>query len=128
MSRQEESSVYRALAEAAEAGRECALATILSTRGSTPRKVGSKMLIAPDGEHVGTIGGGCGEGEVIDAALEVIRTGVPTTVRVELTDDILSWSPSVCGGVMRVLVEPVRPCADAADPTTDQAPSPLEDH
>lgn len=127
MSRQEERNVYRALARAAEAGRGCALATILSTKGSTPRKVGSKMLIDPDGEHVGTIGGGCGEGEVIDAALEVIRTGVPRAVQVELTDDILSWSPSVCGGVMRVLVEPMGPATTAAAPSSGQAPPSPED-
>lgn len=118
MSRQEESTVYRALVEAAESGRSCALATILSTKGSTPRKVGSKMLIDPGGEHVGTIGGGCGEGEVIEAAFEVIRSGVPRTVRVELTDDILSWSPSVCGGIMRVFIEPVPPSAQPMCPST----------
>ena len=117
MSRQEESTVYRALVEAAESGRGCALATILSTKGSTPRKVGSKMLIDPGGKHVGTIGGGCGEGEVIEAAFDVIRTGVPKTVRVELTDDILSWSPSVCGGIMRVFIEPVPPSAQPVRPS-----------
>ena len=54
---------------------------------------------------VGTIGGGCGEGEVIVAAKEVIATGASCMVHVELTDAIDSWSPAVCGGTMDVLVE-----------------------
>ena len=109
MSESGDRTVERAVVEAAAAGRPSAQATIISTRGSTPRKVGSKMLIDPAGESAGTIGGGCGEAEVMDAAQEVIRTGVPRTVRVELTDDILSWSPSVCGGVLEVFVEAVCP-------------------
>lgn len=65
------------------------------------------MLIAADGDLLGTIGGGCGEAEVLLAAAEVLETGVPRLVRVELTDDYLSWSPAVCGGVMEVFVEPL---------------------
>lgn len=102
-------TVDQAVVKAAAAGRPSAQATIISAWGSTPRKVGSKMLIDPAEGSVGTIGGGCGEAEVVDAAQEVIRTGVPRTVRVELTDDILSWSPSVCGGVLEVFVEAVCP-------------------
>jgi xanthine dehydrogenase accessory factor len=65
------------------------------------------MLIGADGELVGTIGGGCGEAEVLETARHVIETGLPRLVRVDLTDDYLSWSPAVCGGVMEVFVEPV---------------------
>jgi xanthine dehydrogenase accessory factor len=56
---------------------------------------------------VGTVGGGCGEGEVIDAAHEVIRTGTPQMVRVDLTEDLMSLSPAVCGGTMEIFVEAV---------------------
>lgn len=101
--------VYRALADAAEAGRRVALATVIAARGSTPRDVGSKMVIGSDGTLVGTIGGGCGEGDVLEAAREVLASGSAARVRVELTDDEASWSPAVCGGVMDVFVEPVEP-------------------
>lgn len=102
-----ESEVYRAIVEAADAGRTVVLATVLRTRGSVPRHAGSKMIIDPDRGLIGTIGGGCGEADVIAAARDVARLGIPRVVRVELTDAIDSWSPAVCGGVMEVLVEPV---------------------
>lgn len=101
--------VYRALLEAAAAGRRAALATVVRARGSVPRDVGSKMLIQPGRGLVGTIGGGCGEGEVIAAAEEVLGTGRPRMMRVALMDEVESWSPAVCGGIMDVLVEPVEP-------------------
>lgn len=101
--------VYQALLDAVAEGRAVALATVVAARGSTPRGVGSKMLIDPAGGLVGTIGGGCGEGEVIGAAGVVVATGRPKRIRVELTDAEESWSPAVCGGVMEVLIEPVRP-------------------
>lgn len=99
--------VYRAIVEAAEGGRQVALATVLRTKGSVPRHAGSRMIV--DAQHglVGTIGGGCGEADVIAAARDVVESGVPQVVRVELMDAIDSWSPAVCGGVMEILVEPV---------------------
>jgi xanthine/CO dehydrogenase XdhC/CoxF family maturation factor len=100
-------TVYRAVVEAAAANRAVALATVLSTRGSVPRHAGSKMVVDPASGIVGTIGGGCGEAEVMEAARQVIHDGIPQVVRVELTDAIDSWSPAVCGGVMDILIEPV---------------------
>ena len=114
MIRQEDRTLYRALLERARDGRTCALATVVATRGSTPRKAGTKMLVDPGEGLVGTVGGGCGEAEVLEVAREVLRTGRPRRVRVDLTRDILSWSPAVCGGVMDVLVESVPPEEDAA--------------
>jgi xanthine/CO dehydrogenase XdhC/CoxF family maturation factor len=102
-----DTSVYRAIVEAAAAGRTVALATVLRTRGSVPRHAGSKMIVDPDHGLIGTIGGGCGEADVIAAARDVVSHGVARIVRVELTDAIDTWSPAVCGGVMEVLVEPV---------------------
>lgn len=102
-------SVYRALLDAAAEGRGAALATVIRVKGSVPRAAGSKMLIEPGRGIVGTIGGGCGEGEVIAAAEEVVASGRARLVRVELLDDVESWSPAVCGGIMDVLVEPVEP-------------------
>ncbi|MEX1182727.1 MAG: XdhC family protein [Gemmatimonadota bacterium] len=100
-------SVYRAVIDAAEQHRPVALATVLRTRGSVPRHAGSKMIVDPAGGLIGTIGGGCGEADVIAAAAEVVRSGTPRVVTVELLDAIESWSPAVCGGVMEILVEPV---------------------
>ena len=105
----EDAAVYRALVEAAAAGRRVALATVIDARGSTPRGPGSKMVVDPEAGLVGTIGGGCGEGDVIEAARSVLETGRPARVRVELTDPEDSWSPAVCGGIMDVYVEPVEP-------------------
>lgn len=107
MIRQEDWELYEALLDATGEGRSCALATIVSTRGSTPRKVGAKMLVEPDAGLVGTVGGGCGEGQVIEAAREVLETGEPRMVRVDLTRDFMSLSPAVCGGIMDVFVEAV---------------------
>jgi xanthine dehydrogenase accessory factor len=73
------------------------------------------MLIEPGVGLVGTVGGGCGEAEVIQAALEVIRDGVARVVEVDLTRDLTSLSPAVCGGIMRIFVEPVRPLSGASD-------------
>ena len=99
--------VYQAIAEKVRGGRTVALATIVSAKGSVPRGVGAKMLVDPGEELVGTVGGGCGEGEVIEAAFDVIRTGEPQMVRVDLTEDMLSLSPAVCGGTMEVFVEAI---------------------
>jgi xanthine dehydrogenase accessory factor len=82
-----------------------AVATIIEVRGSVPREVGAKMIIHPLGQHYGTVGGGCGEGDVIKAGLNVIDTGEPEIVEVDLTEDVTMQSLGVCGGIMRVFVE-----------------------
>lgn len=105
MTHQDDRTLHEALSEAREAGRACVLATIVATRGSTPRKVGARMLVDPLTGLVGTVGGGCGEAEVIESAHRVIESGVPERVRVDLTEDFTTWSPAVCGGVMDVFVE-----------------------
>jgi len=102
-------AVYEAIEEAHRAGRRCALATVVATRGSTPRKNGAMMLVDPARGLVGTVGGGCGEAEVIEAAREVMESGIPRMVRVDLTDDPLAWTGSVCGGTLDVFVEPILP-------------------
>lgn len=99
--------VLQALLDARAAGRPVALATVVETKGSVPRHPGSRMLVDPAVGLVGTIGGGCGEAEVLDAAAEAIRSGEPRLLRVELMDQPETWSPAVCGGVMTVFVEPV---------------------
>jgi xanthine dehydrogenase accessory factor len=109
-------SIYDKLSELIEADETVAIATIIDVKGSVPREVGAKMIIHPLGRHVGTVGGGCGEADVIKAALDVIQTGEPATVRVDLTEDISMQSLGVCGGIMDVFVE------RAGRKTTDDRP------
>lgn len=101
--------VYNAVVDATRAGRTVVLATVVATRGSVPRRAGSKMVIDPERGLIGTIGGGCGEADVLRAARDVVDTGLPRLLRVELTDEITSWSPAVCGGIMDIFVEPIAP-------------------
>ncbi len=89
-------------------GQTVALATISATRGSTPRKVGARMLVRPDGSIAGTIGGGCGEAEVYTVMLDVLRDGEPRLVTVDLTTDV-EGDDKICGGIMDVYVEAIRP-------------------
>jgi len=98
-------TIYRRVAEFLDQGETMALATVVEVKGSVPREVGAKMIVHPLGRHVGTVGGGCGEAEVIRAALDVIRTGQPTIVTVDLTEEISLQSTGVCGGIMQVFVE-----------------------
>lgn len=88
-----------------------ALATIVSRRGSAPRDVGTKMLIYPDGRIVGTIGGGCVESDVIRSARMLLDELNPTTqiYDVDMTADAAADSGMVCGGIIKVLVEPIEP-------------------
>lgn len=97
--------LYHQLQNMLAEGDTVAMATIIEVKGSVPREVGAKMIIHPLGQHVGTIGGGCGEADVIRAALDVIQTGEPQVVHVDLTEDISMQSLGVCGGIMNVFVE-----------------------
>ncbi|MDE2639636.1 MAG: XdhC family protein, partial [Chloroflexota bacterium] len=67
--------VYRAIESAVTGGEPAVLATVAQTFGSTPRKTGAKMVVREDGSFVGTIGGGCGEAEVWQEAMEVLDGG-----------------------------------------------------
>jgi len=97
--------IYARLSELLEEGETVAVATIIDVKGSVPREVGAKMLIHPFGQHVGTVGGGCGEADVIKAGLDVIQTGAPAIVHVDLTEDVSMQALGVCGGIMEVFVE-----------------------
>jgi xanthine dehydrogenase accessory factor len=104
----EDRAVLEGILEAQAANQPCALATVIATQGSTPRKNGAKMLVNPEG-LIGTVGGGCGEAQVIEAAHEAMDSGLPRIVQIDLTDDPMAWTGSVCGGILRVFVEPVLP-------------------
>jgi xanthine dehydrogenase accessory factor len=101
--------VLAAFEAAVAARRPVVLATIVRARGSTPRGVGSRMAIEPGRSAVGTIGGGCGEAQVVEESRAALAEGRARVVRVDLTEDLYSWSPAVCGGVFDVLLEPWTP-------------------
>jgi xanthine dehydrogenase accessory factor len=104
--------VFAALADALQRGEEVALVTITSSTGSTPQRVGAKMLVFADGRTVGTIGGGCYENDAFWKAREAIAARRPQTVKYELTDDFAEESGLICGGQMEVFIEPVEPAPD----------------
>jgi xanthine dehydrogenase accessory factor len=104
--------VFSALAEALERGEDVALVTIVASTGSTPQRVGAKMLVYADGRTVGTIGGGCYENDAFWKARETITSRRPLNIKYELTDDIAEESGLICGGQMEVFIEPVEPSPD----------------
>ena len=81
--------------------------TITGSTGSTPQRVGAKMLVYEDGRTVGTIGGGCYENEAFWKAREAIKTRKPVNMSFELNDDFAQETGLVCGGQMDVFIEPV---------------------
>ena len=101
--------VFKALSDALDKGEEVALVTIVASTGSTPQRVGAKMLVFPDGRTVGTIGGGCYENDAFGKAREAIKARRPLNVKYELNDDFAQETGLVCGGQMEVFVEPVEP-------------------
>jgi xanthine dehydrogenase accessory factor len=100
------SDFYLSLQRTLQLESQVAVATIVRTRGSSPREVGARMLIKPDGAIDGTVGGGCGEAEVWRTALEVLADEQPRMVMVDLTNDIGLNTDGVCGGLMDIFVEP----------------------
>ncbi|TEU10512.1 MAG: XdhC family protein [Anaerolineales bacterium] len=99
--------IWERIAKLQATGQPAVLATIIATRGSTPRNVGTKMLVLSDGNIVGTLGGGCAEAEVWQAAMQVIKTKVPERLHLELIDDGTGLTTMICGGTMDVFVEPI---------------------
>src|SRR5436309_2905984 len=99
--------VFAAVADALDRGEPAALVTIVATHGSTPQRVGAKMLVFADGRIVGTIGGGCYENDVFGKAREAITSRKPTLVRYELSDDFAQETGLICGGQMDVYHAPI---------------------
>jgi len=104
--------VFAALADALRRGEDVALVTIVGARGSTPQRVGAKMLVYGDGRTVGTIGGGCYENDAFWKAREALSSHRALTVKYELSDDFAEESGLICGGQMEVFIEPVEPAPD----------------
>jgi len=87
------------------AGAGVALATVVTTWGSSPRPVGSKLAADDQGHFTGSVSGGCVEGAVIEAGQEVIRTGLPQLLDFGVTDE-QAWDVGLaCGGKVQIFVE-----------------------
>ncbi len=88
-----------------EAGRGVAIATVVDTWGSAPRPAGSHLAVDAEGAFLGSVSGGCVEGDVIAEALDVIATGKPRLLDFGV-DDALAWKAGLsCGGRIKILVE-----------------------
>ena len=94
---------------------EKAVATVISAKGSAPRRAGAKMLVWRDGRIMGSVGGGAVEGAVIETARDVIREGGYAIQTIDLTGSFAEDEELVCGGTMRILIESLR------DPANDRA-------
>ena len=102
--------IYQALAEVEKNHEAAALCTVVKSIGSTPRHVGSKMLVYPDGKFIGTVGGGDLEHRVLDEAWIAINDGETRLLSYTMADPSRG-DPGVCGGTVEVFVEPILPPA-----------------
>jgi xanthine dehydrogenase accessory factor len=103
--------IYEQIVDLRRGGRRGAVATIVNVRGSIPSFQTAKMLVRDDGSIVGTIGGGCVEADVWQAAREVMESEKPRTLKFDLNQDPKYDTGLVCGGTLEVFVEPILPPA-----------------
>ena len=103
--------IYEEIVKLRQDGRRGAVATIVNVRGSIPSFKTAKMLVRDDGSIVGTIGGGCVEADVWQAAREVMETEKPRTLTFNLNQDPKYDTGLVCGGTLDIFIEPVLPPA-----------------
>ncbi|MGH9606881.1 MAG: XdhC family protein [Terracidiphilus sp.] len=101
--------IYEEIVKLQREGRRGAVATIVKVRGSIPSFKSAKMLVRDDGSIAGTIGGGCVEAEVWQAARGVIASEKPATLSFDLNQDPKYDTGLVCGGTLEIFIEPVLP-------------------
>lgn len=103
----EDDEIFERIAAWRAAGRRVALATVVHTWGSAPRRAGSHMVIENGGGFAGSVSGGCVEAEVVRQALEVCAAGAPRLLEFKVSD-AEAWQVGLaCGGQVQVYVEPM---------------------
>jgi xanthine dehydrogenase accessory factor len=106
---EEAMDLFEEIVRQRRAGRKSALATIVKVNGSIPSYPGAKMLVREDGSIAGTIGGGCVEAEVWQAAREAMETGKPRLLSFSLAEDAAYDNGLICGGQLEIYIEPLEP-------------------
>jgi xanthine dehydrogenase accessory factor len=101
--------LYDEIVRLRKLGQKCAVATIVQVNGSIPSFESAKILVREDGSFMGTVGGGCVEAEVWNAAREVIETEKPRHLSFSLGQDAAYDEGLICGGQLNIFVEPVIP-------------------
>jgi xanthine dehydrogenase accessory factor len=101
--------IYDEIVRLRKLGQKCALATIVNVKGSIPSYESAKLLVREDGSMMGTVGGGCVEAEVWNAAREVLDTEKPKNLSFSLGQDAAYDEGLICGGQLNIFVEPVIP-------------------
>ncbi len=100
--------VFREAVNLLGKGEQAVVATVIRTKGSTPQKPGAKLLVRKDGSGVGTLGGGCVEGDIWFAAKELMKRGGEAQHReYQLNEDLAAQDGLVCGGTMYFLIDPI---------------------
>ena len=100
-----DATLLKNICECQKRGQAVALVTIIETKGSTPRKAGSQMMVLPDGAVQGTIGGGCAEAEAKQQALLALQIGKARLYTVEMLNAVAAEEGMVCGGTMTLFMQ-----------------------
>ncbi|PZC50048.1 MAG: xanthine dehydrogenase accessory factor [Chloroflexi bacterium] len=102
-------SIFQEATKLSSEGDQFVIATVVRTKGSTPQKPGAKLLVRRDGSAIGTLGGGCVEGDIWFMAKEIMRNSLgPTYQDYYLNEEIAARDGLVCGGTMYFYIEPFR--------------------
>ena len=100
-----DATLLKNICECQKQGQKIVLVTIIETKGSTPRKAGSQMLVLPNGAVQGTIGGGCAEAEAKQQALLALQTGKSQVYTIEMLNAVAADEGMVCGGTMTLFIQ-----------------------
>ncbi|WP_342642243.1 XdhC family protein [Rhodoligotrophos ferricapiens] len=103
-----DASLLRDAARWVDEGRKVAIATVIETWGSAPQPVGSQLIVDENGNFLGSVSGGCVEGEVITEAMDVIEHGGLRVLEYGVADETAWQVGLACGGRIRISVEPLQ--------------------